>query len=173
MASSRKRQRTLLEFASNSPTTKHSAKRRKTFTRSISDDNCNSDPGKIQFEQKSNDEDDHPDRLQTADEEVTRPRRYATRAQVPRYSPVVPVDSSSEGEETTRKKRSTGFKPLQHHVVVSDESESQEPQKRHRLVKGRRPKDPTTFEGAEDDDGNLIEEVDEDSLCHSECLSLI
>ncbi|KAF8495624.1 hypothetical protein JB92DRAFT_2747549 [Gautieria morchelliformis] len=57
------------------------------------------------------------------------------------------------------------FRQSHHHVVVSDESESQQPRKKRRLVKGKRPQDPELE--AEDEDGNLIDEVDEDMIIDS------
>jgi len=140
-------------------------KRRKTITRFSSGEESNRDPGKIQSEQGAHDK-EAPNRLQAADNEDILPRRYATRKQKPQSSSVISVDSSSSEEDMTSGNRPTRFKQSHYHVVVSDESESQQPRKWHRLVKGRRPED-STLEDAENDDESLIDEVDEDSSCHS------
>lgn len=172
MTSSRMRQRTLLEFASSPPLTKRSANKRKMFTSSSSED-CHSDPGKIQFERKadSKDSDHTPSRQQTVDDEDIPPRRYARRTRKPQSAPMISVDTSSSEEETTLTKRPTPFKQSRH-IVVSDDSDSQRLRKRRRLVKGRRPLKDPTIEEAEDDE-SLVDEVDEDSLCHSKCFPLI
>jgi hypothetical protein len=160
MPSSRKRQRTLFDYANSSSPTKCSPT---SIRPSSSDDGT--DPGKIQFEHGVNEveEDLPPSSLKATDEDDTRPHRYSTRSQKLQTSSAVSVDSSSSEDGMSLRTRPARFR--QSHHVVSDESESQQPPKKRRLVKGKRPHDPELE--AEDEDGNLIDEVDEDSSCLS------
>lgn len=104
-----------------------------------------------------------PTHLNATGDGELHPDHSSKRRHVLQSPPVISVDSSSSSGEVTRTRRPARFRQSQCHAVSdsNDESESQQPRKKRRLIKGKRPEDP----GSEADDGdeNLIEEVDEDS----------
>ncbi|KAF8510378.1 hypothetical protein JB92DRAFT_2831576 [Gautieria morchelliformis] len=108
-------------------------------------------------------EDLPPSSMKATDEEDIRPRHYSTCRQKAQTSLVISVDSSSSEDGITLRTHPAHFRQSHHDVVVSDKSESQQPRKKRQLVKGKRPQDPELE--AEDEDGNLIDEVDEDHSC--------
>jgi hypothetical protein len=166
MTSSKKRQRTLLEYASSSSPVRRLTKKQRKST--SSGDEYNSDPGKIQFEHGATeidkgDQKPHATRhLKPIDDRDFHLRQSSTHQHELQSSPVISVDSSSSEGGVTHTKRSTRIKQSHRHVVVSDSdaSESQPPRKKRRRMKGKRPEDQGSE--ADDGDGDLIEEVDED-----------
>lgn len=125
---------------------------------SSSEDDSDTDPGKIRFENESRDSARHS--TDEVGEAVFLPRRSAriqksrklrSNASPDASSPV----SSAKGEVVLSSGRN---KRLNDHTL--DESDTQEPRKKLRLVKGKRPKSPLT---AEDEDEDLTQELDEDS----------
>lgn len=160
---SSKRQRTIFEFGSPSAK-ERSTRGRQDLTRSSSGDDDHSDLGRIQFEHGVNEVDDEkhcpPSYMTAADTRRLSSGHSSTRTHGLQSSPGISVDPSSSEAEVTYRRRSARVRKSNRQVVVSDESESRQPRKKRRLVKGKRP---GHLELDAEDEENLLEEVDEDS----------